>query len=86
MGDDVKFGSAAMIGGQGTGQSGLFGMGESTIIARVTFILLDDSNKEKFEGKTRNVLCSGFGVGLSWGSAYLKLNSKTIFKHNYTNE
>ena len=49
MGDDVKFGSAAMIGGQGTGQSGLFGMGESTIIARVTFILLDDSNKEKFD-------------------------------------
>lgn len=44
------------------------------------------SNKEKFEGKTRNVLCSGFGVGLSWGSAYLKLNSNTIFKHNFINE
>jgi len=49
MADVVKFGSAAMLGGQETGQSGLFGMGENSVIARVTFILLDDSNKEKFD-------------------------------------
>ena len=49
MADDVKFGSAAMLGGQNPGQPGLFGMGENSVIARVTFILLDDSNKEKFD-------------------------------------
>ena len=49
MADVVKFGSAAMLGGQETGQPGLFGMGENSVIARVTFILLDDSNKEKFD-------------------------------------
>lgn len=49
MSDVLKFGSAAMLGGQGSGQSGIFGMGESNIIARVVFVLLDDSNKEKFD-------------------------------------
>lgn len=49
MADVLKFGSAAMLGGQETGQPGLFGMGENSVIARVTFILLDDSNKEKFD-------------------------------------
>ena len=44
------------------------------------------SNRNKLEGKTINILCSGFGVGLSWGSAYLKLNSNTIFKHHFINE
>lgn len=42
----LKFGSAAMVGAQ---LSGLFGMGESTIIARVIFILLDDSEPDKFK-------------------------------------
>ena len=49
MTDVLKFGSAAMLGGQNIGQSGIFGMGETTIIARVVFILLDDSDKEKFD-------------------------------------
>ncbi len=45
----LKFGSAAMVGAQISANPGMFGMGESTIIARVTFVLLDDSDTEKFK-------------------------------------
>lgn len=51
--DVVKFGSAAMAGGQSSGNSGVFGMGESTIIARVEFVLLDDADSVKFQKYNR---------------------------------
>lgn len=31
--------------------------------------------------KNLNILCCGFGVGLSWGTALLSINDKTIFKN-----
>lgn len=44
----VRFGSAAISDDGGIGGSSFHGMGESHIIARVTFVLHDDSNVEKF--------------------------------------
>lgn len=48
-GTSVKFGTAAMAGRMISENSGMFGMGENTIIARVIFVLLDESNPEKFK-------------------------------------
>lgn len=44
----VKFGSAAILSGHRSNQFGSSGNGETHIIARVTFVLYDDSNIEKF--------------------------------------
>jgi 3-oxoacyl-[acyl-carrier-protein] synthase-3 len=38
-------------------------------------------NSHLLKGKNVKILCSGFGVGLSWGSALLNINDKTIFKN-----
>ena len=43
----VKFGSAAILSGHRSNQFGSSGNGETHIIARVTFVLYDDSNIEK---------------------------------------
>jgi 3-oxoacyl-[acyl-carrier-protein] synthase-3 len=40
-------------------------------------------NKSKFTAKDSKVLCSGFGVGLSWGSTYLTLNSDIVLSHQF---
>lgn len=38
-------------------------------------------NSHLLLGKNLKILCSGFGVGLSWGSALLSINDRTIFKN-----
>jgi hypothetical protein len=38
-------------------------------------------NSHLLIGKNLKILCCGFGVGLSWGSALLNINDKTIFKN-----
>jgi 3-oxoacyl-[acyl-carrier-protein] synthase-3 len=38
-------------------------------------------NNDLLIGKNLKILCSGFGVGLSWGSVLLSINDKTIFKN-----
>ena len=38
-------------------------------------------NRHLLIGKNLNILCCGFGVGLSWGSALLNINDKTIYKN-----
>lgn len=38
-------------------------------------------NSHLLMGENSKILCSGFGVGLSWGSALLYINNKTIFKN-----
>ena len=40
-------------------------------------------NKDRFKGQNSKLLCSGFGVGLSWGSTYLTLSSDTILLHQF---
>jgi 3-oxoacyl-[acyl-carrier-protein] synthase-3 len=42
-------------------------------------------NKNKLKSKTSNLLCSGFGVGLSWGVTNLRLEEDIILKHLYIN-
>jgi 3-oxoacyl-[acyl-carrier-protein] synthase-3 len=41
---------------------------------------------QHFEGKSTTVLCSGFGVGLSWGSVLYTFQGDEIFKQMYINE
>ena len=38
-------------------------------------------NRHLLIGENLKILCCGFGVGLSWGSALLNVNDKTIFKN-----
>lgn len=38
-------------------------------------------NRDLLIGENLKILCCGFGVGLSWGSALLNVNDKTIFKN-----
>lgn len=38
-------------------------------------------NSHLLIGENLKILCCGFGVGLSWGSALLNINDKTIFKN-----
>ena len=38
-------------------------------------------NRHLLTGENLKILCCGFGVGLSWGSALLNVNDKTIYKN-----
>jgi 3-oxoacyl-[acyl-carrier-protein] synthase-3 len=38
-------------------------------------------NSHLLTGNNLKILCCGFGVGLSWGSALLSINDRTIFKN-----
>lgn len=48
----------------------------NTSSASIPLTIVTQMN-DKIKGKT-NLLCCGFGVGLSWGSVYLTIDDNTI--------